>query len=331
MASQKKQTDNWSIFINLVLVAYILCLFYFTILDKYMGDAHSELSEEAAEARSFLLGYIFVQNVLLLIVFSLTMRRKNTCLKNVNRALWFQLFVSSVLGIYWYIYPVYIKAPPKDQAEKSTLYKVLQKDHHLSLFLLLSVLVPFAVIFLFVFTIVIVICVYVKEHFKLSRLLGGQKTERYDYDNENEMLRKHFNSSDDIESDEDNRENERERKQVLNFYLGMMKREVHQPATKEPRSEHYLHDSDDDKLAMENGQYCYPLCEKRFKTGDELRRIFPCDHVFHERCIKIWLYKGEHQFCPYCRGNIMKEKASSPEQQEARGNEMGAESRKNFT
>ena len=31
-----------------------------------------------------------------------------------------------------------------------------------------------------------------------------------------------------------------------------------------------------------DGKYCYPLCEKKFKNGDILRYIQPCNHVFHE-------------------------------------------------
>ena len=61
--------------------------------------------------------------------------------------------------------------------------------------------------------------------------------------------------------------------------------------------------------ALEDGSwdgYCYPLCEKKFKNGDVLRTISPCGHTFHEKCIRIWLYRGENQFCPNCRGNIMK-------------------------
>lgn len=40
--------------------------------------------------------------------------------------------------------------------------------------------------------------------------------------------------------------------------------------------------------------YCYPLCEKKFKNGEVTRQILPCGHAFHEKCIKIWLHRGEN-------------------------------------
>ena len=96
---------------------------------------------------------------------------------------------------------------------------------------------------------------------------------------------------------------------VMNFYVDMMRREVWTGSDQQPAS--YLHDSDEDKLEKDDGRHCYPLCERQFLEGDVLRKIHPCGHVFHEKCIQIWLYKGEHQFCPHCRGNIMKEHRNS--------------------
>lgn len=67
-----------------------------------------------------------------------------------------------------------------------------------------------------------------------------------------------------------------------------------------------------------DGETCYPLCEKKFKEGDVLRTIMPCGHVYHERCIKIWLFRGENQFCPYCRGNIMRKAPDTSKGETAR-------------
>lgn len=140
----------------------------------------------------------------------------------------------------------------------------------------------------------------------MSRLFSSRRVNRYDTDNENEMLRKHFNNSIELDDENDDNDLKEEKKRVLNFYLSMMNREIYEPAVSDNKSLSYHHDSDEDKLALDDGHHCYPLCEKKFIKDDVLRRIFPCNHVFHDRCIQIWLYKGEHQFCPYCRGNIMK-------------------------
>ena len=67
-----------------------------------------------------------------------------------------------------------------------------------------------------------------------------------------------------------------------------------------------MEDDEGINKSRNDGTHCYPLCEKKFKNGDVLRQINPCGHIFHEKCIKIWLFKGENQFCPNCRGNIMK-------------------------
>jgi hypothetical protein len=67
----------------------------------------------------------------------------------------------------------------------------------------------------------------------------------------------------------------------------MMKREVFLPngSTENQLLLPFHHDSDEDKLEIDDGKHCYPLCERRFKKDDVLRRIYPCGHVFHEKCL----------------------------------------------
>jgi len=86
---------------------------------------------------------------------------------------------------------------------------------------------------------------------------------------------------------------------VMDFYIDMIKKQVCEGV--EP-----LSDENEEKNDSNYEGYCYPLCEKRFANGETLRTIAPCGHIFHEKCIRIWLFRGENQFCPNCRGNIMK-------------------------
>ena len=118
------------------------------------------------------------------------------------------------------------------------------------------------------------------------------------------MLRKDFNNQ--IEFTDDYNSENTAKKQVMDFYLSMMRREIYYNKDAADES-HYDHDSDMNNLALDDGKHCYPLCEQRFKNEEAIRYISPCGHGFHEKCIKIWLYRGENQFCPHCRGNIMKE------------------------
>ena len=87
------------------------------------------------------------------------------------------------------------------------------------------------------------------------------------------------------------------------FYLGMMPKTVcdantaenlnKDTSSKDVSDSNRAHNSKNDKK-RNDGEICYPLCEKKFKEGDILRTILPCGHVFHERCIKIWLFRGEN-------------------------------------
>ena len=92
------------------------------------------------------------------------------------------------------------------------------------------------------------------------------------------------------------------RRDAMEFYLEMMPRIIYRKFVRafneSPGS------SASEGKAM--GTHCEGLCGKEFKEGAALRRIHPCGHLFDEKCIKIWLFRGENQHCPACRGNIMK-------------------------
>lgn len=177
----------------------------------------------------------------------------------------------------------------------------------MQLLLLFSVLIPFFLVAVLTLTVCIVICVYLKENFKLSRIFGRSyqsRESRLDKEFENEMLRREFNSKTHMELQEEGDDEKRVggiKKEVMMFYLDMMKREEY----KSQKTQQL--DNSNETETLDDGHHCYPLCEKKFEDGDIIRYVSPCGHAFHEGCIKIWLYKGENQFCPNCRGNFMKD------------------------
>lgn len=50
-----------------------------------------------------------------------------------------------------------------------------------------------------------------------------------------------------------------------------------------------------------NHQNCV-VCLCDFETGDNLRKLGPCKHIFHEQCLNMWL--GKDKSCPFCKENL---------------------------
>ena len=117
---------------------------------------------------------------------------------------------------------------------------------------------------------------------------------RPDRDHENEMLRKRFakDGPDHIELNEeldeedeelrDQQELKNSKRQVMQFYIDMMPRKEYldennflQRDTINSIDVIQQQSSDDNiKSGKKNdGNHCYPLCEKKFKKGDILRQI----------------------------------------------------------
>ncbi|XP_019161389.1 PREDICTED: RING-H2 finger protein ATL33-like [Ipomoea nil] len=42
-----------------------------------------------------------------------------------------------------------------------------------------------------------------------------------------------------------------------------------------------------------------PVCLSVFVAGEEIRELNACKHMFHVKCIDVWL--GSHSTCPVCR------------------------------
>ena len=83
-------------------------------------------------------------------------------------------------------------------------------------------IIPFAIVSLVIFTVLVIICVYIKDRISLTRYFkkSNQSAELY----ESEMLRKHFNNQ--ISIDAIDVPDHLEKKKIMNFYIGMMKKEV---------------------------------------------------------------------------------------------------------
>lgn len=53
-----------------------------------------------------------------------------------------------------------------------------------------------------------------------------------------------------------------------------------------------------------------PVCLSVFVAGEEIRQLNACKHVFHVKCIDVWL--GSHSTCPVCRTFVPFKRAKLP-------------------
>ena len=201
--------------------------------------------------------YLMVQNILLIIVFRLSISRQTQGWRNINNILTMVLLISSLYGIIFYIWPLYLaenmgKVDPKlkDEDKNSLTIQDLKHEERkdpipwLQIILITSVTIPLFIVSIFFLTIIIILCIYLKENFRgLGKLFGkgdDSGVNRPDKDYENEMLRRQFakEGPDHIELQEefDGEEDEmrdqatfQSKRQVMQFYLDMMPRTEYKP------------------------------------------------------------------------------------------------------
>ncbi|CAN6643372.1 hypothetical protein TRVA0_020S00166 [Trichomonascus vanleenenianus] len=95
---------------------------------------------------------------------------------------------------------------------------------------------------------------------------------------------------------------------VLERVLGQAKPPV---ATKEEVSiSGGLYKIGDPEVELRPDERCL-VCLSSYETGEEVRRLKLCGHLFHQECIDQWLTTGRNS-CPLCRGEGVK-KAQNPE------------------
>jgi len=155
--------------------------------------------------------YLMVQNILLIIVFRLSISRQSQGWRNINNILTTALLVSSLYGIIFYIWPIYraesstaatkveLKSAKDEDRNTLTLQDIKHEERKdpvpwLQIILIASVTIPLFIVSIFFFTIIIILCVYLKENFRgLGKLFGkgdDSGVNRPDKDYENEMLRR---------------------------------------------------------------------------------------------------------------------------------------------
>lgn len=150
-----------------------------------------------------------LHNILLIIVFRLSISRQTQGWRNINNILTIMLLASSLYGVIFYIWPIYrsedsakIDAKIKDEDKPSiTLQDIKHEERKdpvpwLQIILVASVMIPLFIVSIFFLTIIIILCIYLKENFRgLGKLFGkgdDSGVNRPDKDYENEMLRRQF-------------------------------------------------------------------------------------------------------------------------------------------
>ena len=58
------------------------------------------------------------------------------------------------------------------------------------------------------------------------------------------------------------------------------------------------------KAKKVNDEYTFCLCCSDYMQPRELKRILPCGHEFHKKCIDQWFFKKYSSCCPCCLQNI---------------------------
>ena len=53
-----------------------------------------------------------------------------------------------------------------------------------------------------------------------------------------------------------------------------------------------------EKHAAAGGTKCQ-ICTSWYRSGDNIRTVKPCNHVFHTTCVDTWYYSRE-PICPLC-------------------------------
>lgn len=48
------------------------------------------------------------------------------------------------------------------------------------------------------------------------------------------------------------------------------------------------------------------ICLDNYDTGDSISVVRVCGHMFHDKCLDLWINRSNNTSCPYCRQGIEK-------------------------